>query len=186
MIFDHEIIIVSSISPSLWGTGTNLFQLNGDLNYRVDHRREPAIAAINSGEYETLFPHDQLMKEMKHNRGFRLRQFTEGPITFAPTYKYDRRSSEYDTSEKSRTPSWCDRVLWRSCVPSRVKQINYRRYEANLSDHRPISAGFEVTIKSVRHDVRANVRAEVEKRWIEHQESLLSTAHAFYVSQGLI
>ena len=41
---------------------------------------------------------DQLLKEMKLNRGFRLRTFAEGPLSFAPTYKYDRRSDEYDSS----------------------------------------------------------------------------------------
>jgi len=161
-------------------------QFSGDMNYRIDQRRDNIIAAIESGGYESLFLSDQLMKEMKQNRGFRLRHFTEGSITFAPTYKYDRRSSEYDSSEKSRAPAWCDRVLWRSCVPSRVSQINYQRYEANVSDHRPISAGFTITVKSIHHEARAMVKTEVEMRWIEVQERLLSAAQEFYISQALI
>ena len=89
------------------------------MNYRIDQRREAVIAAVKAGDLEHLVIHDQLRKEMKFNRGFRLRTFSEGPLNFAPTYKYDRRSDEYDTSEKARVPAWCDRVLWRSLVPER-------------------------------------------------------------------
>jgi hypothetical protein len=144
------------------------------------------IAAIHAEDYEALHVHDQLLKEMKNNRGFRLRPFTEGPLLFAPTYKYDPRSALYDTSEKNRVPAWCDRVLWRASVPSRVREIEYRRYETNVSDHRPVSAAFELTIKSIRHDVRAKVKGEVEARWAEVQVGLLGAAVEFYVSQALL
>jgi len=40
------------------------------------------------------------------------RDFIEGDLDFAPTYKYDLFSEDYDTSEKCRTPAWTDRVLW--------------------------------------------------------------------------
>ena len=40
------------------------------------------------------------------------RGFIEGDLDFAPTYKYDLFSEDYDTSEKCRTPAWTDRVLW--------------------------------------------------------------------------
>lgn len=41
------------------------------------------------------------------------RGFIEGKLDFAPTYKYDLFSDDYDTSEKCRTPAWTDRVLWK-------------------------------------------------------------------------
>lgn len=166
MVLDHEIVF-----------------LNGDMNYRIDQRREAVIHAIQSGELESLFTHDQLLKEMKHNRGFRLRAFQEAPLTFAPTYKYDRLSDEFDTSEKRRTPAWCDRILWRSRDPERVVQLNYQRYEVNVSDHRPISAAFRVTIKSVRQDLRTREKVEVERGWKEAETVLLESARAFYVQQ---
>jgi len=32
--------------------------------------------------------------------------YSEQPITFFPSYKYDLNSNVYDTSQKRRTPSW--------------------------------------------------------------------------------
>ena len=156
------------------------------MNYRIDYRREPIIAAAEACELDFLLAHDQLIKQMKFNRGFRFRSFSEGPLTFAPTYKYDPGTSDYDSSEKMRLPAWCDRILWRSRDPNRVGQLHYRRWEANVSDHRPISAGFKITVKSVRHELRAVVKAEMESAWFERQKKLLLEARDFYVAQALI
>lgn len=41
------------------------------------------------------------------------KSFIEGKLDFAPTYKYDLFSEDYDTSEKCRTPAWTDRILWK-------------------------------------------------------------------------
>ncbi|KAH8115690.1 DNase I-like protein [Phellopilus nigrolimitatus] len=169
MVLDHEIVF-----------------LNGDLNYRIEQRRDAAISAISAGQFEHLLTHDQLLKEMRFNRGFRLRSFVEAPITFAPTYKYDRRSGEYDSSEKRRVPAWCDRILYRARDPARVASLHYRRYEANVSDHRPVSAGFRVTVKAVDAAARARARVDVERLWGEQQRVLLENTHLFFVAQEAV
>lgn len=156
------------------------------MNYRIDLRRDAVIADIKTGNFAHLLSQDQLLKEMKGNRGFRLRNFVEGPLVFPPTYKYDRRSDEYDSSEKRRVPAWCDRILWRSREPSRVQQLHYRRYEANVSDHRPISGAFAMTTKSITPEFRAQVKQEIQTSWTEHEKTLLGSALAFFEAQALV
>lgn len=130
MILDHEICI-----------------LNGDLNYRIDMHRDSVIQRSHASELAPLLERDQLLMERKRNPGFRLRAFQENPITFKPTYKYDVGSDTYDSSEKKRTPAWCDRLLFRGL--GRVKQLDYRRWEVRASDHRPVSGVFCVWLKTV-------------------------------------
>jgi len=163
-----------------------IYQLNGDLNYRIDHRRDAIIAAVNAGDLSSLLMHDQLLREIKFNRGCRLRGFSEGPLTFNPTYKYDKYSDEYDTSEKRRSPAWCDRILWRSRVADRVRQIHYRRYETNVSDHRPVSAAFSLTVKTFDNETREKTKAILQAEWVEEQKRLLQSMTAFYIQQALI
>ncbi|KAI0092892.1 DNase I-like protein [Irpex rosettiformis] len=169
LVLDHEIVFLS-----------------GDMNYRIDLRRDAVVTDIQKGDFSRMIAQDQLLKEMKNNRAFRLRPFIEGPLTFAPTYKYDRRSDEYDSSEKRRVPAWCDRVLWRSRESTRVKQLHYRRYEANVSDHRPISSAFNMTVKSISPERREPVKAEVAALWTQKEVTLLEAAYQFYASQNLV
>jgi len=132
-ILDHEICI-----------------LNGDLNYRIDAMpRNIVVKHVESNELSKLLDRDQLNISRKRVAGFRLAPFTELPITFPPTYKYDVGSDKYDSSEKKRSPAWCDRLLFRSPA-GRVKQLEYRRHEGvYYSDHRPVSGVFKITVKKV-------------------------------------
>lgn len=71
--------------------------------------------------------------------------FNEGQLTFAPTYKYDTFSDDYDTSEKCRAPAWTDRVLWKDQRNrGRTMLISYDRSELKTSDHRPVGSVFMV------------------------------------------
>ncbi|TVY42118.1 Type I inositol polyphosphate 5-phosphatase, partial [Lachnellula occidentalis] len=63
---------------------------------------------------DSLLPHDQLKHVMRRKKAFH-DGWREGPITFLPTYKYDVGSmGMFDSSEKKRAPSWCDRILFRT------------------------------------------------------------------------
>jgi hypothetical protein len=60
------------------------------LNYRIDTiPRDTVINMIKHNELAKLLERDQIMASRRRVSGFRLAAFTELPITFAPTYKYD-------------------------------------------------------------------------------------------------
>jgi len=137
MIMDHEICV-----------------LNGDLNYRIDTMgRDTVVNAMKTNNFAKLLERDQLLASKRKNPWFRLRAFQELPIKFAPTYKYDVGTDNYDTSEKKRAPAWCDRLLYRG--RDRVKQLDYRRHEVRVSDHRPVTGLFEMIIKTISPKERA-------------------------------
>ncbi|RUS30746.1 Endonuclease/exonuclease/phosphatase [Jimgerdemannia flammicorona] len=167
MVLDHEICIFS-----------------GDLNYRIDLPRDRVIRAVEgpAADWPTqqaiLFEQDQLRKQQNSNQLFRLSAFHEAPITFTPTYKYDPGTDHYDRSEKKRIPAWCDRVLFRG---DRVKNISYQRFECRVSDHRPISAGFEVQVKTIDPRKRDEVRGKVEAKWADTLERKIMESKVRYL-----
>ncbi|OGM45884.1 putative inositol polyphosphate phosphatase [Aspergillus bombycis] len=163
MIMDHEICI-----------------LNGDLNYRIDSiPRNVIIEDIRNNKFTKLLERDQLLASRRKNPGFRLRSFIEAPITFAPTYKYDVGTDDYDTSDKKRSPAWCDRVLYRGI--GRVKQLEYRRHEARASDHRPVSASFKLRVKTVQPNERAAVWESCQQEFQKEKRRLASEASIEYL-----
>jgi hypothetical protein len=156
MIMDHEICVV-----------------NGDLNYRIDTMgRDTVVNAVKANNLSKLLERDQLLASKRKNPWFRLCAFHELPITFAPTYKYDVGTDSYDTSEKKRAPAWCDRLLYRG--HDRVSQLDYRRHEVRVSDHRPVSGMFEMVIKRVSPKKRAVKWDECQRQLVELKEKLAS------------
>ena len=86
----------------------------GDFNYRVDLPYEAAVAGAASGDLSSLLAADQLGRARAAGAAFV--GFREHPITFRPTYKFDKGAPSpvaYDSSEKRRVPAWTDRILFR-------------------------------------------------------------------------
>lgn len=144
--------------------------LNGDLNYRVDTMsRDTVVMAVKAGNLAKLLERDQLLVARRRNPAFRLRAFEEMPITFDPTYKYDVGTDNYDSSEKKRSPAWCDRLLYRG-REDRVKQLDYRRHEVKVSDHRPVTGRFRFVVKEVDRGLRAQVWGDCVRGFEEVRE----------------
>ncbi len=91
------------------------------------------------------------------------KDFREGKIEFAPTYKYDIGTTIYDTSEKKRCPAWTDRILYKPPANSAFGCVDlemYNRCELFVSDHRPVKAVFSVEVR--RFDLcNNNIRVRV-------------------------
>lgn len=104
----------------------------GDLNYRIQLSNEEARSLAQQDACSKLVAADQLSTCMREKRVFV--GFSEGPLVFRPTYKYDNGSDVYDSSEKQRIPSWTDRIVYRG---TGLDLLRYNRAELMLSDHRP-------------------------------------------------
>jgi len=134
----------------------------GDLNYRIPLPDQEVKDRIKKKDFYNLFLQDQLYTQMKSGSAFE--GFQEPPISFAPTYKYDAGTDEYDSSEKKRTPAWCDRVLWKTAkTAENVGILSYRRHELMTSDHRPVSASFIIKIKIVIPEAKSRVYQDIVK-----------------------
>ncbi|XP_060764936.1 synaptojanin-1 isoform X2 [Neoarius graeffei] len=157
----------------------------GDFNYRINLPNEEVKELIRQQNWDALIAGDQLVEQ--RNAGQVFRGFIEGKLDFAPTYKYDLFSDDYDTSEKCRTPAWTDRVLWKRRKwdfqktaeelelnvvgalldeedqhlwnPGELKY--YSRAELKTSDHRPVVAIIDVDILEVDPEARHQVYKDV-------------------------
>ena len=129
----------------------DLVVFSGDLNYRLDLPREEAERGALVGGIYALLEHDQLRRERAAGRAFG--GFLEGPVAFAPTFKFDKRSNRYDSSKKMRVPSWTDRVLYTPRAPAATRgrrpELTLASYgavdAATHSDHRPVVATFRLS-----------------------------------------
>ncbi|NXJ68108.1 SHIP2 phosphatase, partial [Rostratula benghalensis] len=132
---------------------THLFWF-GDLNYRLDMDVQDILTHITKKEFETLLAVDQLNLEREKNKVFL--RFSEGDISFPPTYRYERGSRDSymwqkfkPTGVRINVPSWCDRILWKSHPETHVVCNSYGCTDDIVtSDHSPVFATFEVGVTS--------------------------------------
>ncbi|XP_031197800.1 phosphatidylinositol 4,5-bisphosphate 5-phosphatase A isoform X2 [Mastomys coucha] len=156
----------------------------GDLNFRIESYDLHFVKfAIDSNQLHQLWEKDQL--NMAKNTWPILKGFQEGPLNFAPTFKFDVGTNKYDTSAKKRKPAWTDRILWKVKAPSggpspsgreshrlQVTQHSYRSHmEYTVSDHKPVAAQFILQF-AFRDDVPL-VRLEVADEWARPDQAVV-------------
>ncbi|XP_036367978.1 ras guanine nucleotide exchange factor B-like [Octopus sinensis] len=134
----------------------------GDFNFRINGTKCPLLEemvvkddARPRPNFEKILQSDQLMGLL--NEGKIFKGFQEGRISFQPTYKFDVKSLSEDVSEKAfsyhklRTPSYTDRILFRSRRKNIIVCTDYNSVmNINLSDHKPVYGVFEVSLRPGR------------------------------------
>ncbi|XP_068395657.1 type II inositol 1,4,5-trisphosphate 5-phosphatase isoform X4 [Eschrichtius robustus] len=130
----------------------------GDLNYRIEELDvEKVKKLIEEKAFQTLYANDQLRAQVAAKAVFE--GFSEGELTFQPTYKYDTGSDDWDTSEKCRAPAWCDRVLWKG---KNITQLSYQSHMAlKTSDHKPVSSVFDIGVRVVNEELYRKTLEEI-------------------------
>ena len=140
-------------------TGSHCFFM-GDLNYRTLETQNNSFLdeitdqiSSNQDDPETLqelvADNDELLKAKKDGEIFS--GFSEGSISFFPTYKFHIGKNSYNLK---RFPSWCDRILFQSTYKypqiSPLKRRNdtditlpvVEKYDSisdlSFSDHKPV------------------------------------------------
>ncbi|KAJ5833542.1 hypothetical protein N7474_001853 [Penicillium riverlandense] len=110
----------------------------------IDPRNDPASLQTT---ISSLLAHDELMAMQRKGTAFH-EGWREGEITFLPTYKYDVGSvALFDTSEKQRAPSWCDRILFRTQRDrQRHERLDREAEEARKRDQEMQARGLDKAV----------------------------------------
>lgn len=175
---------VRSGSLSHWTMGSSSVKIAdhdaiiwlGDLNYRIDESlpTEKVLQAAERNELQQLRAMDQLNLERAAGRAFE--DFSEGPLNFPPTYKYQPGTDVYEQrpEKKLRAPAWCDRILYSSTTENTIQQLSYGRSERpNISDHKPVYSMLQMTIKDVVPAKREAIYEELMKVLDQYENQTL-------------
>lgn len=151
----------------------------GDLNYRISLSNEEVRRRVSNGDLEYLYQFDQLTKEISSGNAFK--GFSEPTISFNPTYKFDKGTNIYDSSEKQRIPSWTDRIIYRG---GNTKPLAYSSSELLFSDHRPVYAAYKSTVEFVDEDKKSGLSKDLYENYKANhaQDSSLSLIDLKYDS----
>ncbi|ODQ44825.1 hypothetical protein PICMEDRAFT_36991 [Pichia membranifaciens NRRL Y-2026] len=138
----------------------------GDLNYRISLPNETVRKILQfrtpAFALKQLFEYDQLNAQMANGQTFPF--FDEMEISFKPTYKFDKGTDYYDTSEKQRVPSWTDRILTHT-KDKNVTSLEQVRYNSipkyKFSDHKPVYGIFVAKLEIVNDSSKSVIEKQL-------------------------
>lgn len=143
----------------------------GDLNYRISLPNEEVRKELSSqedGYIDKLLRYDQLTREI--NSGVIFQDFREPTLKFRPTYKFDHGTDRYDSSEKARTPSWTDRIVYKG---DNLHPLAYADAPLLISDHRPVYAAYRAKVSYIDEAVRLDLTKRLYNEYkAAHPEEL--------------
>ncbi|ETI23230.1 hypothetical protein G647_05028 [Cladophialophora carrionii CBS 160.54] len=124
----------------------------------LDPKNDPASLQTT---IHSLLAHDQLRAQQRLGKAFH-EGWREGDIEFLPTYKYDIGSvGMFDSGEKKRSPSWCDRILYRTRRDLETyKDKAKRREEARKKDEAMKASGIDQA--AAEHEVMFDYDPETD------------------------
>ncbi|XP_078406333.1 phosphatidylinositol polyphosphate 5-phosphatase type IV [Cetorhinus maximus] len=127
----------------------------GDFNFRLDVKRAVIDELLHSNIEDSLrsiLHYDELTKKLQEGSIFK--GFKEAEISFLPTYKFDIGCDVYDSSAKKRTPSYTDRIIYKSRQKGDIFVLKYGSCTSiKTSDHRPVYGCFQVRLRPGRDNI---------------------------------
>ncbi|KAG8828271.1 hypothetical protein FRC19_008387 [Serendipita sp. 401] len=112
-----------------------------------------SIPPMTQKNISTLMEFDELLVAKRSRLCFD--SFQEESIMFSPTYRYILNSN---TLDPRRRPAWTDRIQHLVFPATSVRQVSYTSHpEICLSDHKPVSADYEVETNTVDPELHTKV-----------------------------
>ncbi|KAG2754311.1 DNase I-like protein [Suillus brevipes Sb2] len=148
-----------------------------DLNYRIDIAdgdvRELLASSPGTDNIPILLKYDQLKTAIASGKAFA--EFSEHAITHMPSYRYASNTSADSLGyDRKRKPAWTDRILHMSAPGVPVTQRSYCSHpQITMSDHRPVSADFELNVSIVDKQRREIAASKLYRElWgVEHSSN---------------
>ncbi|KAI9259046.1 Endonuclease/exonuclease/phosphatase [Sporodiniella umbellata] len=169
---NHGVLRDWRVEASIYHSDVLLW--SGDLNYRINQNESVIKHWLREQRLDVLLAYDQLSIEQRAGRTFPM--FSEGQITFPPTYKYDPGTHHYDTSEKRRAPSWTDRVLWkkeRATAGTHLQLIDYDHCPVlTVSDHKPVRALMTLRVRKIDSRLLEKTQAALVQQLEEQKKDV--------------